>query len=406
MAKGGNSVLVSYESDLTKENLVDIRTLRSEKRKGLLEMCQDNGSAWRTDYVQVPNKAAYFGLTTVNTTFNSSTTTIVLDNLAVFPVLIKPSHRILNGAGELILVGSATTDVVYAASTITLTNCTRGAYSSTAVGATAADQVEILSAAWTENSSFVSSDHTESTRQVFFTQIYKYELEISGTADAMSSETINGDANIQTQIQEGLDHLDQQLQGDLIQMIHSGTGSTNSTTGIYANRNLRGLKSWIASYSGYTLSVGGALTTTILDNVQEQLLKRGAADDVAVAAGGFQGGSAPFVLLCNGTVKKSLNSLNASRVRVDQNERRIVNNSQQYVGAFGMDIMVVPDNVCRSSEAYIFRKDQIVCAPLQKRAFKVEPLAKTKDGMQYHIIGEYGVWVKNPETCARLYSIS
>ena len=88
-------------------------------------------------------------------------------------------------------------------------------------------------------------------------------------------------------------------------------------------------------------------------------------------------------------------------MRTTQNESKLSNYVGTYQGAATVDFIVMPSSAVRNSEYFILNPTQMIVAPLQGRAFKMEDLAKTKDGKQKWIVGEYATVVYSPETCAR-----
>lgn len=391
-------ILVPYESDLVRENLLDRLTIRSDFRHDLLNRLMRNDLAVKSQYVQVPHKVAPFQRTTLNTAINTSTnadTSIVLDNSALTPVNVK--------TGTILRIDSEYFEVkeepVVTSSTITC-SVRRGTnvFSSTAATHSAAANVYLESKKTSDAVQFDRSEHIVGERQVTVTeQVVGFELEIADNASAIAGNTVAGDNSIEAQMDMGINiALDKLLR--LAWRRTYGAGSpSNSTTSIGDQRTMRGVVSWLSTYNGIVNSASSAdITTDHIDSDLSTAIDRGL---LATYPG------SRLVMGVSTTQKMKINRFLGSRLRVDQSEEKVKNYVTSYESEVPLDIMLLPPDVILPDEYFIFSPDQISIVPLSGRAFKEEDLAKTGATQKKWIIGEYTCIVQNPELMVRRHTL-
>lgn len=397
------SILTAVSSDLVKESFVPLLKERAEERKEPLLLSLTNDMAFPNPRFLVPNKVQNFLRTTLNTAISTSTntdTTIVLDNLAVFPCDVR-KNEILQIDSEYFLVKD---EPVVTASTITC-SVKRGTgtqLSSTAATHSATTAVYLMGRLLAEGSAYDRSSHVTGTRREAYCQIFKWEFEQTTTAAGLDANTVGNDNNAADQIDNGIKRLYQEMQVAMFRMKKSGSSTvTNSNTSVVDQRTCSGITYWQDTYNGIVNSASSAqISPDMLDSDIETILKRGGGNNPET--GRALGTGSDLICVVNETQKTFINRFLNSRIRVDQREVTLRNYVGTYQAQANVDFIIAPEDCVRQSEYFLYDPKQVIMAPFANGLIKELDMAITSDtAVKKMIRGEYGVAMFNPELSAR-----
>lgn len=405
------AALVSYTPDTLRENLLTTLEVRSAGKRRALDLYMKRGKAWETPVIENPHGTNYFDMGLVNADYLANATTIVLKKDLATPMLVRVNQKIhFPATGETIFTSSTASDITETSTLITLDNVIRGIDGTAASDGTANDKVIVGSETLSENSQHNGSDHFTSIRQTYFTQIFKRNLEISGTTQAIEKMIANGDARFNDLVRRALDHLENvKLYQALFRGVHgASTTKKNTITGAAEDRNMCGVIDAIKRFNGITLDVAGALSTPVMDAQLAKVVNLDGPIEKELSEGGNPSGfgPSPYIGFVNATCKNRVNALEPNRVRREQKDIYLSNYIGTYAGPLPVDFVVVPPFCLFDDEMVIVRKDQYDLAPLNGRDFAVEQLGKTGDGGKWHVVGEMGGVLHYPETAIYLHGIT
>ena len=252
---------------------------------------------------------------------------------------------------ERILVGAAS----YATGTglWTLSSLTRGAFGTTDAEHKAGTQVELQNV-FAEGNTISNWETDLGVFDYNYTQIFQVAINITGTMQAI--ETYNDENKLETQLQDKIPNLFQQLEN--------------------------GMKSSIRYLSGNTRIMGGMpyfVTAAMTEDSQgNKFSMKTLAQDYEKLI--FEGVDPTNIMLACGTkVKASINDLKASIVEEKMTIDKIDYNIERLSVAGGHDVTIPPYTpIIGANEYYLFDKDSIKIKFL--RPYEVHELAKTTDG--------------------------
>ena len=267
-----------------------------------------------------------------------------------------------------------------AGNTITVT---RGFGGTSAATITSGDDIFVISSAALEGADVTTDISRGRTRNQNYTQIFKKDVIISGTVQAVTE--LGG-------IQDELDYqrtnrLREALR-DLEKAAINGVFSGNSIGSSSAYRTMQGIWNWITTNS---FSVA-TLTESWLNTAIQGAWENGATD--------------LDLIVCDANYKRIIDQLNVSRIHNFQGDgtyEAFRNRVSYYECSFGVfEVMLgrwMPQN-----SAMIISTQRVHVPPLQGRSFRYEPVSRTGDAEKGMIIGEYTVEVWNQEGMAKIYN--
>lgn len=255
-------------------------------------------------------------------------------------------------------------------STNTLT-VTRGALGTSAATHTTGDEVFFFEVE--EEGADNSRDESQVGSKIYnFTQIFRGELKLSGTSQAVKSA--GNDNAWANQAQELLKEKLQRLRVAALQGKRYADGDESL-------RAMGGLFHYVTNVDD---EGGNALSTDMIDDKILELLDNGADAN-------------NLVMLAPGRQIKRLNALKVARVTgggMADTSNTIRNNVDMYEFSDAVVKVVRVPEIARN-ELYIVDKGKIKIVPLQNRSFRVEDIGKVGDSVQKLLVGEYTTEVMN-----------
>lgn len=400
MAQGTYDILVPYESTTIEEKiLADKFRLRTDYRQDILNKILRPDMALKHPYIQLPHKVAPFLRVQLNTPIATSTNTdvsVVFKKSAIYPVNIKTGTHLRNRAESFVVLSEPTVG----SSTITA-QCQRGTstiFNTTAVGTHVEnDWFEILPEVVSDVTTFDRSDHIIGTRQVAYVQqVIGFSLELADNAQNL--ESASGDYNVEKQLSDGMNLTRQKLLKMAFRGIHAAGTPSNSTTSIADKRQARGFVNALTAYNGIVQdSSSAALTTDMIDtDIQEYIDRGGMAT--------FPGSRLSMLV---SSQKMAINRFNASRIRVNEDSKKVSNYVQTYEGELPVDMYLVGQELVPSTEYYMLNlEEQLHVAFLQGRGLQTQDLAKTGTSTKKWVVGDAGVINVNPELGIRRHTLA
>lgn len=281
-----------------------------------------------------------------------------------------------NTTGEYVQVASSS------GNTITIT---RGFGGTTAATITAGDTLFFISDAALEGADVSVDISRPRTRQLNYTQIFKKDVIISGTVEAV------------TQLGGVTDEMEYQKQQrmrealrDLEKAVIQGKLSGNSIGTASAYRTMRGIWDFLST-NAYSVAT---LTESWLNT--------------AIQAAWNNGGTDLNLIIADANWKRVIDSWNSSRIQVFQGDGTANTYHQRvtyYEGTFGVQEVIL-GRWMPSYSLMILSTERCKAVPLQGRSFNFQPVSKTGDAEKGMIIGEYTTEVWNQEGMAKVYGTS
>lgn len=217
-------------------------------------------------------------------------------------------------------------------------------------------------------------DDSEVASKIYnVTQIFRKELKLSGTSQAVNS--VANDLAMATQTAQKLRQLMQALR---VSFIGSGVRFVD---GDESQRKMAGLSYYITNKLDQT---GNSLSTAMLDGAIEQLLDNGVdANDL--------------VLMIPTKQVKRLNALKIARVTGGgmQDTSNIIRNNVDTYEFSDAQVRVHRVPELQNNRIIIGAKSKAKLVPLKGRAFQAEDIAKKGDSVEKLIVGEYTCEVQN-----------
>lgn len=294
------------------------------------------------------------------------------------------SVGISNGAAAQMRVGTIVTNdfteymriSVINGNTITLERGFGGTTSKIA-SMNANDVLEVISDAALEGDDVNQDTSKGQTRKSNICQIIKKDVIISGTMQSvrrLGGVVDSFSYEVTKRTAEALVNLNR----DVLTGILSGNTIGSAT----AVRTMRGVWSF--------------LTT----NVQSVAVWTDSLLNDLIGAAWTNGGTDINMLICDSVMKRQIDALMDSRIRVDARESTFRTLVTEYEGTYGRQSVVL-DRWMPNTSTLAVATNRIKVVPLRGRSFHVERVAKTGDADKGFIVGEYTVELKNEEGMAR-----
>jgi hypothetical protein len=218
-----------------------------------------------------------------------------------------------------------------------------------------------------------------------YTQIFSEPVEVTGTEMAISQGGGNYgvDDEYEYQVDLRLRELGINVEKAVLSQVTPRAAAT-STPGL-----MGGIGSWL-NQGGNTVSTAANLTEDILN------------DAIQMA---WSDGGNPDLIVCGGTLKRSVSGLYSDRIQSAVDERMGGVRIDRIITEFG-ELSVLLHRWMASGEIFIMDSSRIKLKPLTKRGFFHELLAKTGDSKKGQLVGEYTLEYRNPETGVKIYGLT
>lgn len=256
----------------------------------------------------------------------------------------------------------------------------RGFGGTTANSFAPGQNVDVISDAGLEGDDVTVDTSGVRARKQNFVQLFKKDVIVSGTQEAVTQLGGVGDEFTYQQQQRVREAL-RDLEKATILGILSGSTIGSAT----ARRTMKGLRSFIATNAQ---SVGATLTESWLGN--------------AIKLAWDQGGTDVDVILTGVNYKRIIDSFNASRKLIPNDEQRFSQLVSEYESTFGV-MRVVLSRWMPANEALILSSQRVKVIPLNGRSFQFKEVASQGDARKGMVLGEYTIEVRNEEGMARIF---
>lgn len=245
----------------------------------------------------------------------------------------------------------------------------------------ASEYLTVISEAAPEGADVLVDTSRPRTFQGNYTQIFKKDIIVSGTTEAVSQHGVDSefDYQVQKKLRESLRDLEKAL---ILGVLSGATIGAASLT-----RTFRGLLQGAATNSLYVSSMGTDFGTATLSYFEAQI-------NNAVQAAWLNGGSDINLFVVGNEVKKRFDQLNSQRVRVPNGDNTFGNLITRYESTHGM-FMVQLNRWMPIHSCLMLPLGRIRIMPLTGRSFHLENVAKTGDAAKAMLIGEYTVEQRN-----------
>lgn len=147
---------------------------------------------------------------------------------------------------------------------------------------------------------------------------------------------------------------------------------------------MRGIRSFLTTN---VQSVGPTLTESWLGN--------------AIKAAWDQGGTDVDVIVCGVNYKRIIDSFNASRKMVSNDDTKFNQLLSEYESTFGL-MKVVLSRWMPANEALVLSTQRVKVLPLQGRSFMFKEVASQGDSRKGMVLGEYTIELRNEEGMSRI----
>ena len=220
-----------------------------------------------------------------------------------------------------------------------------------------------------ENATYAASSNFARTRVYNYTQIVENVVGVSDTQKAVDPAGIADELAHQVELAMTQHKLD--LEAALVNQTKAAGDASTA-------RKLGGIVEWITTNVSDNGGTARALTSDILNDLIEDV---------------WENGGKPNAIFVNGTQKRALSELTTSNTKfIDAKEKTVVNSVDVYDSDFGRLTVKLSRNIA-SDEMLIMQENLWEVGVL--RPVKVNTKAKTGDGQEKVVIGEYTLIAKN-----------
>lgn len=252
----------------------------------------------------------------------------------------------------------------------------------TAATITAGDTLFFIGDAALEGADVVSDISRPRVRVTNFVQIFKKDIIVSGTVQAVRQ--LGGITN-------EMDHQRAQrlkeIVRDLEKTVIRGKTSGNSIGSATARRSMRGVLDYIQT-NVTTFSAVSSLGPDELTNIIRDPWEAGASD--------------LDLIVCDAAMKQQIDSFNTTRVEVMNLDERFHNRVSVFQSTYGNHAVML-NRWMPANSLMVVSTDRIKVVPLTGRSFQFRQVSRTGDADKAMIVGEYTVEVHNEEGMAQAF---
>lgn len=307
--------------------------------------------------------------------------------------VVQASGSVLDAAGAVttlvvaaannIRVGALLVDIaagmageciqVTAVSSLTLT-ITRGYGSSSTLLHGATPTFRIISMPVNENDTTIADRSKARTRVSNQTQIFKSEVEISGTMLQVDQAGIPNELNYQ------LANRTLELRRELGMTVYHGRKSADAGSNT-SYRSMNGFRNFIAANSSQVIAQSSAaLDENVVNTLYRTIYNAGAEAGLCVG---------------EATQVSRFATIHADKVRLSASEKMRGLFVQKFLTDLGQELDLLIDRWLPTDELMITDVKRAKLLPLRGRQWQMQPLAKAGDGVRAMLIGEYTFELRN-----------
>ena len=258
---------------------------------------------------------------------------------------------------------------------------TRAFGGTTASSFAAGKTIEVISDVGLEGDDVTTDVSRPRPRKSNIVQLIKKDVIVSGTMDAVKK--VGGiTSELSYQEQQRLREALRDLEKVVIKGIMSGSPAGGAST----YRSMNGLLRLITT-NVVSINASGGFTEQALNDTVKKAWDSGARD--------------MDLLVCDANYKRQVDLLNASRVRLGNEDGKVRNLGTDYESAFGTQRVLLSPWPAKNT-VMVLATRRVKVLPLVGRTFSSAPIAPTGDASKRMIVGEYTVELKNEEGMAVL----
>lgn len=264
-----------------------------------------------------------------------------------------------------------------AANTITVS---RGFGSTTAATITAGDEIFVISDVALEGADVTGDISRPRTRPFNYTQIFKKDVIVSGTEQAVRNL-----GNVDSEMDYQIEQRTKESIRDLEKAVIQGKLSGNTLGSSSAYRTFKGIWDHLATNNTSMATI----TQSGLDDVIKLAWDQGATD--------------LDLIVCDVNWKRIIDNWNDTRIEVMQRDETYRRRISFFEGTFGSH-QVILSRWMPSNSLMVLSSQRVNVVPLIGRSYSYVPVSRTGDAEKGMIIGEYTVEVKNEEGMAKAHN--
>jgi len=358
--------LIAYNA-VTHEDLKDtVSIMMAEDNDIIGQMFFDMSHAVENTTYKWTEKNLKGYRSNLTSAISNSATSIPISNGANKFIVDNLTYLNIDGEMMLVTAGQGT-------STLTVT---RGQLGTTAVSHASGAEI-FLSELETEGADATRDDSELGSVLYNYTEIFRRELDMSGTSQAVRGP--GQDHKWAAQVQQQTRVLLQKIRSQFV------NSAIRYEDGTKKKRYMGGLPYFLSSVKQDM--AGAVLTETHIESAIIKVLEGGAdANNLVMLVGTRQGGA--------------INRFKVERVRgggMTQGEKKIDNNVNEFE-FLNANVKVVRVPEMPNNRFFLGPQRNAKVFPLMGRGLKVETLGKTGDGEKKLLVGEYGCEVLNGDT--------
>src|SRR3990167_5102703 len=216
-------------------------------------------------------------------------------------------------------------------------------------------------------------------------QIFKKEIEISGTQQAIRLAGVPDEFNHQVAMR--LLQLRRELGMSTLQSVKITSSGAGGSDSVY--RSMNGIRNFTRANSGQNLTTSEALDEGVVNKLYRLIYSQGGEGNFAVGAA---------------DQLTKFSEMYKDKVRLAPSEKQRGVFVTKFLTDLGVELDLVIDRWCLPGDLIIGDQSRLRLVPLQGRALQSTPLAKTGDAMRGMIVGEYTLEVRNAAQSFALHS--
>ena len=216
-------------------------------------------------------------------------------------------------------------------------------------------------------------------------QIFKKEIEISGTQQAIRLAGVPDEFNHQVAMR--LLQLRRELGMSTLQSVKITSSGAGGSDTVY--RSMNGIRNFVRANSGQNLTTSEALDEGVVNKLYRLIYGQGGEGNFAVGAA---------------DQLTKFSEMYKDKVRLAPSEKQRGVFVTKFLTDLGVELDLVIDRWCLPGDLIIGDQSRLRLVPLQGRALQSTPLAKTGDAMRGMIVGEYTLEVRNAAQSFALHS--
>ena len=248
---------------------------------------------------------------------------------------------------------------------------------------TSGSRLRVIAQAKQEGDEDVTDRSIARSRKHNVCQIFKREVFISGTMQALDM------AGVPNEYQHQLGRRMLEIKRELAMSVWSGVKITNSGAGgsdsVY--RSMNGVRNFVRAQSSQVDSQVTAFSEGLVNSLYKRIYDKGGEASIAVG---------------NAEQMTQFSSLHRDKVRLAPSDRARGTFVTKYLTEYGVELDLLIDRWCLKGDLLLADPSRVRLMALQGRQFQATPLDKRGDAMRGMIVGEYTLEVRNAAECFAL----